>query len=64
VADDDARFWYDLGTGRVDQGHQKGSATLMGPYATRAEAERALETARARTEAWDADEAREAEDER
>ena len=53
MADDDG-FWYDLATGRVDQGHQKGAAHLMGPYASRAEAERALETARARTEAWDA----------
>lgn len=54
VADDEGGFWYDLSTGQVDEGHRRGSARLMGPYATRAEAERALETARARTEAWDA----------
>lgn len=56
VADDETQFWYDLSTGQVDQGHQKGQAHLMGPYPSRADAQRALETARARTEAWDAEE--------
>jgi hypothetical protein len=58
---DDTRvqYWFNTATQQVDVGHLKPGATLMGPYASRAEAEAALETARRRTEAWDREEAEE-----
>ncbi len=41
-------------TGAVEERDNKSQVKdLLGPYATRAEAEHALESARARTEAWD-----------
>ncbi len=57
-----AQYWFNTRTRQVDVGHLKPGATLLGPYATRAEAEQALETARRRTEAWDAEDAEEADD--
>ncbi len=52
LAPDDA-FYYDTRTGAVEQGRVSSWAGRMGPYRTRAEAERALDIARARTAAWD-----------
>ena len=46
-------FYYNLSTGTVEEGRQSPGSKLMGPYATRAEAERALETAATRNEAWE-----------
>ena len=40
-------------TKQVEQGRQSHYTDLMGPYASRAEAEQALGTAAARNEAWD-----------
>lgn len=51
---DGQQYWFNTKTGQVDVGHLKPGATLMGPYASRDEAERALQTAREKTEAWDA----------
>ncbi|WP_114854936.1 SPOR domain-containing protein [Brachybacterium sp. YJGR34] len=51
------QFYYNLTTGSVEEGRQSPGTELMGPYATRAEAERALETAATRNEQWDADDA-------
>ena len=50
------KFYYNLKTGRVEEGRQSAWTDLMGPYPTRDAAERALETARARTQEWDATE--------
>lgn len=51
------QFYYNLSTGSVEEGRQSSGTELMGPYATRQEAERALQTASARNEKWeDADE--------
>lgn len=47
-------WWYNLRTQKVEQGQGDPNSERMGPYATQAEAESALERARARTEAWDA----------
>lgn len=47
-------YWYNLSSGAVELGHRSDHSALMGPYPTRAAAQAALETARARTEAWDA----------
>lgn len=46
-------FYYNTETGRVEQGKQSTWSHLMGPYPTREAAQHALETARARTAAWD-----------
>lgn len=47
-------YWYNVSTGQVetDENRSQG-AHLMGPYASEAEAARALDRARARTEKWD-----------
>jgi hypothetical protein len=47
-------WWYNLRTQKVEQGPGDPNSVRMGPYATRAEAESALDRARERTEAWDA----------
>ncbi len=55
-------FWFNVMTGAVEQHDDPDRAAgsdLLGPYATREEAERALQTARERTEAWEAEEAAE-----
>ena len=47
-------YFFNTQTGTVEERENKSQVKdLLGPYATRAEAERALQTARARTEAWD-----------
>ena len=52
-------FWYNVNTGQVEEdGATSSKDHLMGPYATRGEAEKALESAHARTEAWDEDDER------
>ena len=47
------QFYYNLSTGAVEEGAQSQVTDLMGPYATREEAQQALKTAAARNEAWD-----------
>jgi hypothetical protein len=53
--DNEKRWWYSLKTHTVedDDGPTPGKDRL-GPYATREEAERALETVQRRNEEWDA----------
>ena len=55
-----AEFWFNTSTGQVDEGHRAPASNLLGPYPTRAEAERALQKARERTEAWDREDAEDA----
>jgi hypothetical protein len=50
VADE---FYYNTETRQVERGKQSTWSHLMGPYPTREAAEHALEQARARSEAWD-----------
>jgi hypothetical protein len=48
------QFWYNLRTGGVETDYDKSQGKdLMGPYATPAEAENALQSARERTQRWD-----------
>lgn len=50
----EGRFWFNVRTGQVEELDRKGqSKDLLGPYATRREAQQALEQARARTRLWD-----------
>jgi hypothetical protein len=52
----DKRFWFDLKTKSVVTDDNDLKATdRLGPYATREEAERALETVEERNKAWDED---------
>ncbi len=48
------QYWFNVRTGKVETVFDKSqSKDLMGPYPTQAEAERSLESARARTQEWD-----------
>jgi hypothetical protein len=58
VAEGDRQYWYNVATRQVEEGHRSSWQNLMGPYATRAEAEEALAKAAARTEAWDREDER------
>jgi hypothetical protein len=55
-------YWYNLRTGEVEVGKQSDWSELLGPYPTAEAAAQALETARARTQAWEDEERREHED--
>jgi hypothetical protein len=47
-------YWYNTATGQVETDDDRGQAQdVMGPYETREEASRALQSARQRTEKWD-----------
>jgi hypothetical protein len=49
-----ASFFFNTRTHQVEELSDKSqSKDLLGPYASRAEAERAVQTARERTEQWD-----------
>ena len=47
------QYYYNLTDGTVEEGPQSPATELMGPYATRAEAERALKSAAERNSSWD-----------
>ncbi len=52
---DAAEFWYCIKHSRVEGRDGCPGKDRLGPYATEAEASRALETAAERTDAWDHD---------
>jgi hypothetical protein len=56
-----SEYWFNTATRQVEEGHQSDWKNLMGPYPTRDAAERALETARANTERWDAQDKKDSE---
>ena len=53
------QFWYNMKTGEVEQGFQSPAPDRVGPFETRAEAERALEILRANSAKWAEEEAAE-----
>lgn len=58
------QWWFNVRTRAVeahDDPHRAKAEQLLGPYATEAEAQAALATAAARTEAWDEEDAQEEE---
>lgn len=57
-AQGEAEFWFNPATGEVEEGRQSPWTDRMGPYPTRDAAQHALDTARARSEAWDAEDRR------
>jgi hypothetical protein len=50
-------FWFNTETHEVEDGRKSDWSKLMGPYASREEAAHAFDKAKARTEAWDAEDA-------
>jgi len=52
-------FWYNTRTGEVESGPQSMAVYRIGPFTTRAEAERALEIVAERSRQWAEDDARE-----
>jgi hypothetical protein len=50
------QFYYNVVTHQVEQGKVSGWADLIGPYPTREAAAKALESAAARTQKWEAEE--------
>lgn len=46
-------FWFNVYTHEVEEGPRSDYRKLLGPYATRAEASKALELAAERTRRWD-----------
>ena len=49
-------YWYNVSSGQVESDDNKSqSDDLMGPYNSQEEAANALQTARERTEKWDAE---------
>lgn len=48
-----ADYYYNLDTKQVEEGAQSPSSELMGPYATREEAQHALDIAAQRNRDWD-----------
>ena len=51
-----AQFWYCLKHGTVEDQQVCQGSERMGPYPSRPQAERALQSAAERTQAWDNDE--------
>lgn len=54
---DKVEYYFNTSTRMVEKGRQSSWEHLLGPYATREEAERAVDIARERTDAWDEDDA-------
>lgn len=54
----DTGFYFNVTTGQVERGQQSAWTQRIGPYATREAAQQALETARARSEAWEEEDRR------
>ncbi|WNM28514.1 SPOR domain-containing protein [Demequina capsici] len=55
---DKVEYFYNVRTRMVEKGRLSNWDDLMGPYATREEAERAFEIAKERSSSWDDDDAR------
>lgn len=48
-----SEYWYNVVTKAVEEGPQSDWTELLGPYATREEAEQAIARVRANNERWD-----------
>lgn len=48
-------YWFNVRTREVEEDRQSDWKQLIGPYATRGEAENALQKVRERNEAWESD---------
>ena len=59
TADADHQFWYNMRTGKVEQGPQSLSLDRVGPFATEVEAAHALEKLRENSAKWAEEDAEE-----
>lgn len=50
-------FWFNTETHEVEEGRRSDWTSVMGPYPSREAAEKALQTAKARNEKWDEEDA-------
>ncbi|MEO9248874.1 SPOR domain-containing protein [Citricoccus nitrophenolicus] len=48
-----SEFWYNVVSHQVEEGPQSDWSKLLGPYASRAEAEQAIAQVQANNERWD-----------
>jgi hypothetical protein len=48
-------YWFNVRTHEIEEDRQSDWSQLIGPYTTRAEAEKALEKVQQRNDAWDRD---------
>jgi hypothetical protein len=53
--DIDVKFWFNVETHEVERGEHSNFTKLIGPYDTRAEAEKALEKVKLNNKQWDED---------
>ncbi|NHU84394.1 SPOR domain-containing protein [Kocuria sp. JC486] len=51
-------YWFNLNTRQVEEGPRSDYSQLMGPYSSREDAQRALQTAAENTQRWDENERR------
>ncbi len=56
MTDTGQQFYYNVATHQVEEGRVSDWSHLMGPYPTREAAQKALETAAARAQKWQAEE--------
>jgi|DEB19_MinimDraft_2_1074335.scaffolds.fasta_scaffold349392_1 hypothetical protein len=54
--DEVPEYWFNTKTGLVEVGKQSAAIFRYGPFSTRAEAEKALETQKERSRAWEQEE--------
>jgi hypothetical protein len=59
TADTEHQFWYNMRTGKVEQGLQSQSIDRVGPFETEVEASHALEKLRANSAKWAEEDAQE-----
>lgn len=59
IEDPELQYFYNSSTGKVEQGKLSNSLDRIGPFATRAEAERAPEIVKERSQKWAEEEAEE-----
>lgn len=60
VSDEKHKYWYNLETGKVEQGYESPAIDRAGPFDTAEEAARAPQLLKERAQKWAEDEAREA----
>ena len=56
MTDSGQQFYYNVATHQVEEGRVSDWSNRMGPYTTREAAQKALETAAARAQKWQAEE--------
>ncbi|MEN9749432.1 MAG: hypothetical protein RL149_510 [Actinomycetota bacterium] len=52
MVDEPKEFWFNIKTGLVEEGKQTAAIYRVGPFASRSEAEKALETLANRSKSW------------